>query len=207
VVVTECSTLAIEDKQAAHEALSAGGVTLLDSPLSGTGTQAVKRDLLVYCSGDKGGYERMLPIYQAIAKGYFFLGGFGNGSRMKFIANLLVSIHNVAAAEAMVLAMKAGLDPAETYKAISGGGGTSRMFEVRAPLMISGDYSAAQMKMELWMKDLHIIGDFTAALRCPTPLFSASAQYYAAAMSQGRNLEDTGAVCAVMEQMAGVHRK
>lgn len=207
LIVSECSTLTLEDKQAAQSALAAGGITLLDSPLSGTGSQAVRKDLLVYSSGDKAAYERMLPVYQGFSRGSYYLGAFGNGSRMKFIANLLVSIHNVAAAEAMVLAMKAGLDPAETYKAISDGGGTSRMFEVRAPAMVTGDYSKAQMKLELWMKDLGIIGDFATGLRCPTPLFSASSQYYAAALAQGRGAEDTASVCAVLEAMAGVKRK
>jgi 3-hydroxyisobutyrate dehydrogenase-like beta-hydroxyacid dehydrogenase len=207
LLVSECSTLALEDKFAAHAALAAGGITLLDSPLSGTGAQAARKDLLVFSSGERAAYDRMLPVYEGFARGSHYLGAFGNGSRMKFVANLLVSIHNVAAAEAMVLAMKAGLDPAETFKVISNSGGTSRMFEVRGPSMVAGDYSQAQIRLDLWMKDLSIIANFAASLRCPTPLFSASAPYYSAALAQGRESEDTGAVCAVLEGLAGVRRK
>ena len=207
LIVSECSTLALEDKLAAHAALAAGGITLLDSPLSGTGAQAVRKDLLVYSSGDKAAYERMLPVYRGIARGSHHLGVFGNGMRMKIVANLLVAIHNVAAAEGLVLAMKAGLDPAEAYKVLSDGGGTSRMFEVRGPSMVAGNYQQAQMKLKLWMKDLGIIGNFATEVQCPTPLFSASSQYYAAALAQGRGEEDTGSVCAVLEAMAGVKRK
>ncbi len=207
LIVSECSTLTLEDKFAAQSVLAAGGITLLDSPLSGTGTQAARKDVLVYSSGDKAAYERMLPVYQGFSRGSHYLGAFGNGSRMKFVANHLVAIHNVAAAEAMVLGMKSGLDPAEVYRVISDGAGTSRMFEVRGPSMVAGDYRQAQIKLELWMKDLSIIGSFATGLRCPTPLFSASSQYYAAALAQGRGDEDTASVCAVLEAMAGVKRK
>jgi putative dehydrogenase len=207
LIVSECSTLSLEDKLAAQAALGAGGITLLDSPLSGTGAQAVRKDLAVFSSGERAAYDRMLPVYEGFARASHYLGAFGNGSRMKFVANLLVSIHNVAAAEAMVLAMKAGLDPAETFKVISASGGTSRMFEVRGPSMAAGDYSQAQIRLDLWMKDLNIIGNFAAGLRCPTPLFSASAPYYSAALAQGRDSEDTAAVCAVLEGMAGVKRR
>jgi putative dehydrogenase len=206
IVVSECSTLTLEDKLKTHAALAAGGILLLDSPLSGTGAQAVTGDLLVYCSGDKGGHERMLPVYQAISRGNHFLGEFGNGSKIKYIANLLVAIHNVAAAEGMVLAMKAGLDPAQALKALTAGAGTSRMLEVRGQSMVDSDYSNGAMRMDLWTKDMHIIGEFATALRCPVPLFSQSAQIYAAGLAQGHISEDTAVVCTVMEQMAGVKR-
>ncbi len=206
LIVSECSTLPLEDKQTALTALAGAGCTLLDSPLSGTGNQAVRKDLLVYSSGDKAAYERTLPIYQAFSRAWYHLGEFGNGSRMKFIANLLVSIHNVAAAEALALARKAGLDPVATQKLISDGAGSSRMFDIRGPLMVAGSYDEAFMKLEMWMKDLSIIGKFAAGLNCPTPLFSASSQFYAAAMAQGRGKQDTACVAAILEDLAGVRR-
>jgi 3-hydroxyisobutyrate dehydrogenase-like beta-hydroxyacid dehydrogenase len=125
---------------------------------------------------------------------------------MKYVANLLVAIHNVAAAEAMVLAIKAGLDPSMVLKVVGDGAGTSRMFQVRGPMMVANDYSAATMKVEVWQKDMHIIGDFATKLECPTPLFAASAPLYTAAMASGRAKEDTAAVCAVLAEMAGVKR-
>jgi 3-hydroxyisobutyrate dehydrogenase-like beta-hydroxyacid dehydrogenase len=102
------------------------------------------------------------------------VGAFGAGSK-KFVANLLVAVHNVAAAEALVLAMKAGLDPAMVLKVVGDGAGNSRMLEVRGPMMIKGDYSEAMMKLETWQKDMTIIADFARKLGCQTPLFSASA--------------------------------
>jgi putative dehydrogenase len=206
LIVSECSTLPLVDKQAAHAALAAAGMTLLDSPLSGTGAQAVHKDLLVFCSGDRAAYDRFLPIYRGISRGSHHLGAFGNGSRLKFIANLLVAIHNVAAAEALVLAKKSGLDAWAAHKILCDSAGTSRMFEVRGPSMVAGKYEPAMMKLELWKKDLSIIADFAAELHCPAPLFALCAQFYEAALAQGRAAEDTAAVCAVLEALAGVER-
>jgi 3-hydroxyisobutyrate dehydrogenase-like beta-hydroxyacid dehydrogenase len=103
----------------------------------------------------------------------------------------------------MVLAKQAGLDPQLTYDVIRAGAGNSRMFEVRAPLMVKADYSKALMKLDVWQKDLTIIGDFAREAGVPTPLFAAAGPLYTAALAQGRDHEDTGAVCAVLEAMAG----
>ena len=118
---------------------------------------------------------------------------------MKYIANLLVSIHNVAAAEAMVLGMKAGLDPALLYDTLADSAGTSRMFEVRGPLMRDAQYDQATATIRTHLKDVEIINAFANSLRCPTPLFSASAQAYYARAAQGFEMQDTASVCAVME--------
>jgi 3-hydroxyisobutyrate dehydrogenase-like beta-hydroxyacid dehydrogenase len=206
-VVVETSTLPIPVKEAARDVLAKRGVVLLDCPLSGTGAQARVKDLLIYVSGDRAAYRKTVPVLEGFTSANYYVGPFGNGSRMKFVANLLVAIHNVAAAEAMVLGMKAGLDPAQILKVVAGGAGGSRMFQVRGPMMVKGNYSEATMKNEVWQKDMTIIGDFARELDCPTPLFAASAPIYNAAMAMGLGKEDTGAVCAVLEEMAGNPRK
>jgi 3-hydroxyisobutyrate dehydrogenase-like beta-hydroxyacid dehydrogenase len=206
-IVIETSTLPIEVKQAARKRLALRGITLLDCPLSGTGAQARTRDLVVLASGGRGAYRKCIPLFEAFARAHYLIGPFGDGSKMKFIANLLVAIHNVAAAEAMVLGMKSGLDPAQVLKVISNGAGTSRMLEVRGPMMVKGDYSEATMKVAVWQKDMKIIGEYARAIDCPTPLFLASAPFYTAAMAMGRGDEDTGSVCAVLEEMARAGRR
>jgi 3-hydroxyisobutyrate dehydrogenase-like beta-hydroxyacid dehydrogenase len=206
-VVVETSTLPIEVKTTARDALARRGVILLDCPLSGTGAQARKKDLLIYVSGERKAYDRIAPVLPAFTSANYYVGPFGDGSKMKFVANLLVAIHNVAAAEAMVLGMKAGLDPAMILKVVAGGAGGSRMFQVRGPMMVKGDYSEATMKNEVWQKDMTIIGDFARELDCPTPLFAASAPIYNAAMAMGLGKQDTGAVCKVLEEMAGRPRR
>jgi putative dehydrogenase len=205
--VIETSTLPLVVKQAARRSLGARGAILLDCPLSGTGSQARAKDLVVYASGDRRAYRRVAPILDAFARARYLVGGFGAGSKMKFVANLLVAVHNVAAAEALVLAMKAGLDPATALRVIDAGAGSSRMLQVRGPMMVKGDYSGALMKLEVWQKDMAIIADFAREQGCPTPLFAASAPLYTAALARGRRGQDTAAVCAVLEDMAGGRKK
>jgi 3-hydroxyisobutyrate dehydrogenase-like beta-hydroxyacid dehydrogenase len=206
-IVIETSTLPIPVKEEARKLLATRGILLLDCPLSGTGSQARAKDLVVYASGDRKAYSRIAPVLDGFSRAQYYVGAFGAGSKMKFVANLLVAIHNVAAAEAMVLARKSGLDPAMVVKVIADGAGNSRMFEVRGPMMVKGDYSDAAMKVQVWQKDMTIIGEFARKLDCPTPLFSASAPIYTAAMAMGRSAEDTASVCAVLEQMANCQRR
>jgi L-threonate 2-dehydrogenase len=206
VIVVETSTLPLEDKLAALEVLKRKRITLLDCPLSGTGAQARTRDLSVYGSGDSAAYKKIIPILEGFARSHHYLGEFGNGSRMKYVANLLVAIHNVSAAEAFVLGMKAGLDAGTILKVVGDGAGASRMFQVRGPQMVAGNYADATMKVEVWQKDMRIIGEFAARLGVPTPLFNASAAIYNAALAQGFAQQDTAAVCAVLERMGGLRR-
>jgi 3-hydroxyisobutyrate dehydrogenase-like beta-hydroxyacid dehydrogenase len=206
-VVVETSTLPISVKLEARDLLESAGVTLLDCPLSGTGAQARTRDLSVYASGPKPAYRRCLPVFEGFARSHYHLGAFGAGSKMKFLANLLVAIHNVSAAEAVVLGLKAGLDPDLVVKVLGDGAGASRMLQVRGPMMAKGDYSDATMKVAIWQKDMKIIGDFARALDCPTPLFSLTESIYNAAMAQGFADSDTASVCAVLERLASVDRE
>jgi 3-hydroxyisobutyrate dehydrogenase-like beta-hydroxyacid dehydrogenase len=205
--VIETSTLSLEDKMAFKAILEKAGHTALDCPMSGTGGQAAVKDLVVYASGDAGDIKRLEPLFLGFARKVHDLGVYGNGSKMKFIANHLVAIHNAAAAEAMVLAMKAGLDPHRTVEVIASGAGTSRVFELRAPMMAAGNYLPATMRSTTWVKDLTVIGAFASSLACPAPLFTLSATLHAGVLAAGRGAEDTGAICAVLEKMAGVTRK
>jgi len=204
--VIEASTLALDDKLAFQRILGDAGHTALDCPMSGTGAQAKVKDLVVYASGDAAQIERLEPAFLGFARKVWDLGAFGNGSRMKFVANHLVAIHNVASAEAMVLGMKAGLDPRQIVEVIGSGAGTSRVFELRAPMMAANSYLPATMRSSTWKKDLDVIGGFATALHCPTPLFDLSATLHAALLATGRDAEDTAAICALLEHMAGLER-
>lgn len=206
LVVIEVSTFPIEAKQEAFDLLKQVGTVMLDCPLSGTGAQAVTKDLAVYASGDRHWCETCKPIFDGFARANYYIGDFGTGSKMKYVANLLVAVHNVVSAEAFVLGMKGGLDPELIYRVISDGAGSSRMFEVRGPMMTAGAYDEATMKVGVFQKDLDIITAFAKKLQCPTPLLSASCQVYTQALAGGRSLQDTAAVCAVMEEMANFKR-
>jgi 3-hydroxyisobutyrate dehydrogenase-like beta-hydroxyacid dehydrogenase len=206
-VIVEMSTFAIADKEKAQTILRKGGHVMLDTPVSGTGAQAAARDLVFYASGDMRSIKRITPILKAFGHHVYDVGPFGNGSKMKYVANLLVAINNVASAEAMVLGMKAGLAPQLIFDLIKGGAGNSRIFELRAPMMVKNNYKDASMKIDVWDKDMSVIGGYARKIKVPTPMFDASKPIYLKAMKAGLGAQDTAAVCAVLEKMAKVKRK
>jgi putative dehydrogenase len=205
--VIEASTLALADKMKFRDVLQKAGHLALDCPVSGTGAQAAVKDLVVFASGDSAAIKRLEPMFLGFSRKAHDLGAYGNGSKMKFIANHLVAIHNVATAEAMVLAMKAGLDPHQTVEVIGSGAGTSRIFELRAPMMAANTYLPATMRSTTWKKDLTVIGDFASDVGCPTPLFGLATTLHMATLAAGHGAEDSAAVCATLEKMAGIERK
>jgi putative dehydrogenase len=205
LTVMECSTLSVGDKRKAHDALQKSGMILLDCPISG-GIRAAEKDLVVYGSGEKETYERCLPVILSFARANYYLGEFGNGMKMKALANLLVAIHIVSSAEAMVLGMKAGLDPELIHKVMNDSSGRSRMLEVRGPRMVRNDYDNPSMKVKVFQKDLKIIERFASDLNCPTPLFADCIQVFLGAMAMGFEDKDTASACAVLEEWAHLKR-
>ncbi len=204
--IVETSTLTLEDKAEIRRVLEAAGHVALDCPLSGTGAQAQNGDLVVYASGDSDAIASLMPMFAGFSREAHDLGAFGNGSRMKFVANLLVAINNVASAEAMVLAEKAGLDLHQVVKLVGAGAAQSRIFDLRAPMMAKDNYLPATMRLSTWKKDVDVIGQFAYGLGVATPLFSSTIPVYAASLGLGLGDEDVGAVCRVLETMSGAER-
>ena len=199
-IVIELSTLTLADKLRFEAILKQAGHIALDCPLSGTGAQARMRDLVVYASGDSAAIARCAGLFSDFAKQSADLGVFGNGSRMKFVANHLVAIHNVATAEAMILAERAGLDPKKVVEMVGPGAGGSRMFQMRAPMMVEGKYEPATMKVSTWKKDMAIIAEFADEVGCETPLFTLTQPVYTEAMAMGLGDQDTAAVFEVLKK-------
>lgn len=206
-VLVEMSTFAIADKEKAARVLGKAGHVTLDTPVSGTGSQAAARDLVFYASGDRRAIKRLQPMFAAFGRHVYDVGAFGNGSKIKYVANLLVAINNVASAEAMVLGMKAGLPPKVIFDLIKAGAGNSRVFELRAPMMVQGRYKDVTMKIDVWDKDMRVIGGYARKIKVPTPMFDASKPIYIKAQRSGLGAQDTAAVCAVLEKMAKVKRR
>ena len=202
LLVVETSTLDIADKEAARRVLAAAGVVLLDCPLSGTGAQALRKDLTVYASGPSAAIKKLQPVFEGFSKSQFNLGAFGNGMRMKLMANLLVAIHNVAAAEALLLGQRWGIKPSDAVKVLADGAGGSRMLQMRGPQMQDRGWEAATMKVEVWQKDMKLIAAALREARVPAPLFAATVPIYDAAMGMGHAMHDTAAVFDVLDRMS-----
>ncbi|MCW5690622.1 MAG: NAD(P)-dependent oxidoreductase, partial [Pseudolabrys sp.] len=206
ITLIELSTFALTDKQKAERRLRKAKHTMLDVPVSGTGAQAARGDAVFYASGDSKTIKRLKPLFADCGRAVFDVGAFGNGSKMKYVANLMVAIHNVASAEAMVLGMKAGLPPQAILDLISAGAGQSRILELRGPMMVKNDYDNVTATLDMFDKDINLIADFIRATRVPTPLFDASRPVYDKALKSGLGAKDAAAVCAVLEKAARLKR-
>lgn len=206
ITVVELSTFALADKQKAERRMRKAKHTMLDAPVSGTGAQAARGDVAFYASGDKSTIKRLMPMFADFGRAAYDVGAFGNGSKMKYVANLLVAIHNIASAEAMVLGMKAGLPPQAILELVSAGAGQSRIFDLRGPMMVKNDYDNVTATLDMFDKDLKLIGDFIRAMHVPAPLFDATRPIYDKALKAGLGAKDAAAVCAVLEKMARLKR-
>lgn len=166
-----------------------------------------ERAWTIFASGTKAAFKRVKPIFDVFTSNAPYVGAFGNGTRLKFIANHLVAIYNVAYGESITLARKMGLDPQRVLDLFGNspviGTGVLRL---RGALMVARKYSPPTMKVEVWQKDMRIIGDMAKSLDCPTPLFTACVPIYSAAVAQGLSQQDTASVCEVLGAMAGIGR-
>ncbi|MGY1643190.1 NAD(P)-dependent oxidoreductase [Geodermatophilus sp. SYSU D00703] len=203
MVVVETSTLSPATKREGAERARAFGATLLDCPMSGTGQQAREGDLIAYLSGDDEAKARARPVLEAFTRAQYDLGAFGQGTAMKLVANLLVAVHNAAAAEALLLAQRAGLDLEQVLTAVGDGAGGSRMLQVRGPLMATGRYEPATATVATMQKDNGLIAEFAHDVASPTPLFAATRVLYEAAVAQDRLTQDTACVFGVLQRLAG----
>jgi 3-hydroxyisobutyrate dehydrogenase-like beta-hydroxyacid dehydrogenase len=205
LIVIETSTLPIDDKERAMQRLKRAGITLLDCPISGTAVRMKERAWTIFASGSKAAFTRVKPVFDVFSDNVPYVGAFGSGTKMKFIANHLVAIYNVAYGESITLARKMGLDPEQVWElfATSPVIGTG-VFKLRGKFMVDRKYRPPTMKVEVWQKDMQVIGDMAKSLDCPTPLFTACAPIYSAAMAQGLAQSDTASVCEVLGAMAGI---
>lgn len=201
----ETGTLPLAAKKAAHDRLSSAGMELMDVPLSGTGLQAADATLVIFASGSEDGFNRCQGVFDAIGRSAHYLGEFGNGSKMKYIANLLVAVHTLAAAEAHSLGIAAGMSPAIVQDVMEDGVGSSKIFEIRGPMMVADDYPAAA-RLDIILKDAKLIKEFAEGAGAHTPLLDQAVGVYAAASDAGLGSLDAAALCRYLEQEAGLQR-
>jgi 3-hydroxyisobutyrate dehydrogenase-like beta-hydroxyacid dehydrogenase len=206
ILVVETSTLSLDVMERSRARLAETGIAMLDAPVSGTGAQAKTKDISVFASGGRADFERAHDLLAHFSRSVRYVGAFGAGSKVKYIANLLIAVHTLAAAEALVLGEKAGLEPAALLDLLADSAATSRMLEVRGPTMAANTYSTPMMKVDVFQKDIEIISNFAREAACPIPLFSASLPFFTAACAQEKSGYDTAAVISVLRHIAGLPR-
>ena len=206
LVVADLCTFPIAEKEGAHAELSRAGIDLLDCPVSGARPQAQAGELAMLVSGDTDAFARARPALESFCKSVLHVGDFGESAKIKYILNLIISIHNMACAEAFLLARKAGVDLQLMTDAVMESAAYSKIFEVRAEKWITGDYDDPTAELAIQLKDKDVIREFAAAHDCPTPMFDATMPYYIAAGSHGWKQKDAASILAVLEHMAGIPR-
>lgn len=205
--IIEMSTLSLDDKLAFAKRCANSQRRAVDCPVSGNRIMALQKKLTAFFSGERSDYDWLRPTLELTCAKTHYVGEFGNGSKTKICGNILNLVHNTVAAEAMVLAIKSGLDPAMFHEVISGSGSSSAMFEVRGALMVDEEYTADGMNMSIPLKDSAIISQHAAQLRCPLPLYQVALQQYFAAAAQGFDHMDASVVCKVSENYAQAERE
>jgi L-threonate 2-dehydrogenase len=197
-VVVDTSTLSLAVKEQCRSLFKEA--ELLDCPISGTGAQAKVRDLVVLGSGDEAAFATARPVLEAFARSVRHLGPFGDGTRMKLVANLLVSIHNASTAEAFALGAAAGLDPAVLYETVRDGAGGSVIFDKRGPLMVQRSYRPATARVSMFLKDVALVRELADAVGVPTPVLDATLPLYERAAATGWADADAAALLEVLEE-------
>jgi L-threonate 2-dehydrogenase len=198
-ILVEMSTLPLADKERARRRLARAGVAALDCPVSGTAVRLKERTWTIFASGDKRAFARVRPVLKVLADSIPYVGAYGNGTRMKLVANHLVAILNVASAEAIGFARGMGLNPREVLEIFGPspvvGTGVLRL---RGGLMVKRRYKPPTMKIGVWQKDMRIIGEMARSVRAATPLFDACGPVFDAALARGYGDADTASVYEVL---------
>lgn len=201
-VVVACATVPPEFAREMEARLRERGLRYLDAPISGGAAKAAEGALTVMASGAPEAFEAAAPALDAMAAKVFRLGDeAGAGSAMKVVNQMLAGVHIAAAAEAMTFGMTQGVEPARCLEVISQCAGTSWMFENRGAHIAQGDY-APRSAVEIFVKDLGIVGDIARAARFSAPLTAAALQQFVAAAGMGLGREDDAAVAKVYARNA-----
>jgi 3-hydroxyisobutyrate dehydrogenase len=201
-VVIELGTYSRAFKLAQAERLRQRGARVLEVEVSGSPPMVSARKAALYVGGSLDLMKECEPVLKAITEHQFHLGDYGSAVSMKLIANYLLTIHTLAAAEAIDMGTRAGFDPALVAQVIAQGAGGSAMFSVRAPLMAQRKFTPAPGPFTTLAKYLDLGEQMARDLGCPAPLFSTAVPYFRQAMTEGMAHEDISAVIKLLEAKA-----
>ena len=196
-VFVMCSTVDPAWSARMESRLADLGLLYLDAPISGGAARAASGEMTVMAAGAAAAFDRAGPVLDAMAAKVYRLGDqAGAGSKVKVINQLLAGVHIAAAAEAMALGLREGVDPAALYDVITHSAGNSWMFENRMPHVLAADYTPLSA-VDIFVKDLGLVLDLARASKFPLPLSSTAHQMFMQASSAGHGKEDDSAVIKI----------
>jgi putative dehydrogenase len=196
-VFVMCSTVDPNWSIALETRLADQGIFYIDAPISGGAAKASSGEMTMMTSGKPEAYAVVGPLLDAMAAKVYRLGDqAGAGSKVKIINQLLAGVHIAAAAEAMALGLREGVDPQSLYEVITHSAGNSWMFENRMAHVLSGDYTPLSA-VDIFVKDLGLVLDVARASKFPLPLSSTAHQMFMQASTAGFAREDDSAVIKI----------
>lgn len=201
--ILQMSTISPDLTRRLGEAAAAKGLGFLDTPMSGTSAMVAQGDCVIIVGGDPARVAACRPIFDAIARRTFHVGGVGMASLAKLATNLLVGLNTVAVAEALVLAAKGGLSPGVLVEMLAESAAASKMLDIRGPLMVERRFEP-QMKIELFLKDFKLMLDEGQHVGAALPLTSLAYELCIATAAAGRGEEDLAAILTTFERLAGM---
>ncbi len=196
-VFVMCSTVDPNWSVALEARLNEMGVLYLDSPISGGAAKAASAEMTIMSAGKPEAYAKVGAVLEAMAAKVYRLGdSAGAGSKVKIINQLLAGVHIAAAAEAMALGLREGVDAQALYDVITHSAGNSWMFENRMAHVLAADYTPLSA-VDIFVKDLGLVLDTARASKFPLPLSATAHQMFMQASSAGFGREDDSAVIKI----------
>jgi 3-hydroxyisobutyrate dehydrogenase-like beta-hydroxyacid dehydrogenase len=206
LTLIDMSSIAPEMSRSVAERARARGIPMLDAPVTGNPKVASEGKLGIMVGGPKETFEACLPIFQKMGAKIIHVGGSGMGTTLKLVNNLVMGVAIEAAAEALVLAVKAGIDPQKVIEITSVGGARTGAMEVRGPWMVQHDFSP-HFSVNNMYKDLSSAMKLAEEAGVSLPATSVSREILRAAKSQGKGDLDSAVVITVLEAMANIEGK
>ena len=202
-VLVDHSTVGVKTSRACAEAATARGALFLDAPISGGTERAADGTLTIMAGGPREAYDRAFPLFEAMGTTVRHIGPTGTGSTVKLVNQLLVGVHMLAAAEAMLLGAKSGADPELVFEVVNSGWGQSFMLGRNAPVMLDRDFEGLRTQMQVFLKDLGLIQELSKELDSPIPAGDLVYKLFQQAVSDGLGDKDGAAIVLPLEEQAG----
>ncbi len=190
-VVIDVTTAPIAVKEDLRRAVEDRGGQLLDAPVSGRPAQVERREAVIFVSGQRDVADQSQHVFAALSQHHPYCGSFGNGTRLKFVANMLLTIHTLATAEAANIAAQVGIGPDLLLDALSNTPAASEVLRRRLPILATGQTEVPPASSEMIYQDLRTIDAFITASSAPTPLFSTVLSCFEQALGAGHGGQDT----------------
>lgn len=199
-ILVDHATVDLRTSKDCYQAAKAKGASFLDAPISGGPLGARDATMSIMVGGDRNAFDQAKPVFDRMGRTVRYMGQSGAGTAMKLINQLLVTVHVCAAAEAFLLANKAGIDINEAASLLAASWGNSRMVERSAPITVKRDFERSAAPVRNLVKDIGIIVDLARDMGMALPLAQQAQEIMNETRDMGYAEGDIAAVLLALEK-------